>query len=105
MRAGGGSIILVSSCSAKLGYMGLTDYCATKGGVEAMVRSLACDAGPQVRVNALAPGTTKTPMTRGLWEDPRKQAAHASPGRPPCDPATFRALWITHADLPLFRSP
>ncbi len=78
MRADGGSIIMVSSCSAKLGYMGLTDYCATKGGVEAMVRSLACDAGPQVRVNAIAPGTTKTPMTRGLWEDPRKQAAHAA---------------------------
>jgi NAD(P)-dependent dehydrogenase (short-subunit alcohol dehydrogenase family) len=77
-RSGGGSIVLTSSCSAKLGYMGLTDYCATKGGVEAMVRSLACDAAPEVRVNAIAPGTTRTPMTRGLWEDDRKHRAHAA---------------------------
>jgi NAD(P)-dependent dehydrogenase (short-subunit alcohol dehydrogenase family) len=76
--SGGGSITLVSSCSAKLGYMGLSDYCATKGGVEAMVRSLACDAAPLVRVNAIAPGTTKTPMTRGLWADEAKHRAHAA---------------------------
>ncbi len=75
-RSGGGSIILTSSCSAKLGYPGLSDYCATKGGVEAMVRSLACDAAPDVRVNAIAPGTTRTPMTRALWEDERKRRAH-----------------------------
>jgi NAD(P)-dependent dehydrogenase (short-subunit alcohol dehydrogenase family) len=77
-RSGGGSIIFTSSCSAKLGYPGLSDYCATKGGVEAMVRSLACDAAPEVRVNAIAPGTTRTPMTRGLWEDERKHRAHAA---------------------------
>ena len=77
-RSGGGSIVLVSSCSAKIGFMGLTDYCATKGGVEAMVRGLACDGGPEVRVNAIAPGTTKTPMTRGLWGDEAKHRAHAA---------------------------
>lgn len=77
-RSGGGSIVLTSSCSARLGYMGLTDYSATKGGVEAMVRSLACDAGPEVRVNAIAPGTTRTPMTRGLWGEPRRHEAHAA---------------------------
>jgi NAD(P)-dependent dehydrogenase (short-subunit alcohol dehydrogenase family) len=77
-RSGGGAIVLTSSCSAKLGYMGLTDYSATKGGVEAMVRSLACDAAPEVRVNAIAPGTTRTPMTRGLWQDDAKHRAHAA---------------------------
>ncbi len=77
-RSGGGSIILTSSCSAKLGYMGLADYCATKGGVDAMVRALACDAAPDVRVNALAPGTTRTPMTRALWADEARHRAHAA---------------------------
>lgn len=76
-KRGGGAVILVSSCSAKLGYPGLTDYAASKGGIEAMVRSLACDMAPaNVRVNAIAPGTTKTPMTEGLWGDPAKRAAH-----------------------------
>lgn len=74
---GGGSIILISSCSASLGYPGLSAYGASKAGIEGLVRGLACDLAPDnIRVNAIAPGTTKTPMTRGLWEDPQKCAAH-----------------------------
>ena len=73
----GGSIIFVSSCSATLGYPGVSDYCASKGGINAMVRSLACELAPRnIRVNAIAPGTIKTPMTKGLWGDPAKCAAH-----------------------------
>lgn len=76
-KTGGGSIVLISSCSARLGYPGLTPYCASKGGVEAMVRSLACDVAPyNIRVNAIAPGTIKTSMTKGLWQDSNKRAAH-----------------------------
>jgi NAD(P)-dependent dehydrogenase (short-subunit alcohol dehydrogenase family) len=74
---GGGSIILVSSCSASLGYRGLSAYGASKAGIEGLVRGLACDLAPDnIRVNAIAPGTTKTPMTRGLWEDAQKCEAH-----------------------------
>ncbi len=74
---GGGAIILVSSCSAALGYPGLSAYGASKAGIEGLVRGLACDLAPDnIRVNAIAPGTTKTPMTRGLWEDAQKCAAH-----------------------------
>ena len=74
---GGGSIVLVSSCSAALGFPGLSAYGASKAGVEGLVRGLACDLAPDnIRVNAIAPGTTKTPMTRGLWEDAAKRAAH-----------------------------
>jgi len=77
-KSGGGSIVLVSSCSAKLGYPGLTDYCATKGGIEAMMRGLACELAPDIRVNAIAPGTTKTPMTKGLWGTELRHRAHAA---------------------------
>jgi len=71
---GGGSILLVSSCSAKLAYPGLTVYCASKAGMEGMVRGLACDGGTaNVRVNAIAPGT---PMTQHLWSDAKLNAAH-----------------------------
>jgi NAD(P)-dependent dehydrogenase (short-subunit alcohol dehydrogenase family) len=74
---GGGAIVLVSSCSASLGYPGLSAYGASKAGIEGLVRGLACDLAPDsIRVNAIAPGTTKTPMTRGLWEDAQKRAAH-----------------------------
>lgn len=74
---GGGSIVFVSSCSAKLGYPGLINYCASKGGLDALVRSMACElACDNVRVNAIAPGTVKTPMTKHLWGDKVKGAAH-----------------------------
>jgi 3-oxoacyl-[acyl-carrier protein] reductase len=76
-RRGGGSVVLVSSCTAALGYPGLSAYAASKGGIEAFVRSAACElAANRIRVNAVAPGTVRTPMTRGLWGDPDKRIAH-----------------------------
>ena len=73
----GGTIVLISSCSAKLAYAGLTPYVASKAGLEGVVRGLACDGAPHgVRVNGVAPGTTHTPMTRHLWADPRRDAGH-----------------------------
>jgi NAD(P)-dependent dehydrogenase (short-subunit alcohol dehydrogenase family) len=74
---GGGAVVLVSSCSASLSFPGLSAYGTSKAGIEGLVRGLACDLAPDnIRVNAIAPGTTKTPMTRGLWEDAQKREAH-----------------------------
>jgi NAD(P)-dependent dehydrogenase (short-subunit alcohol dehydrogenase family) len=76
-RRKAGSIVFVSSCSAQLGYPGLGAYAASKGGIESLTRSLACELGGDgIRVNAIAPGTVQTPMTRGLWEDEKKRRAH-----------------------------
>jgi NAD(P)-dependent dehydrogenase (short-subunit alcohol dehydrogenase family) len=59
----GGSIVLVSSQLARIGAPGYASYCAAKGGVDALVRALAVDAGPAgIRVNAVAPGLVRTPM-------------------------------------------
>jgi 2-dehydro-3-deoxy-D-gluconate 5-dehydrogenase len=61
--AGGGSVVLLGSQIAQVGVPGYPSYTAAKGGVTALARSLAVDAGPDgVRVNVLAPGVVHTPM-------------------------------------------
>jgi len=52
-----GKIINVSSCSAILGEPYLTAYCASKGGVDMLTRSLAIELGPhKININGIAPG-------------------------------------------------
>jgi NAD(P)-dependent dehydrogenase (short-subunit alcohol dehydrogenase family) len=59
----GGSIVLISSQLGRIGAPGYASYCAAKGGVDALVRALAVDLGPDgIRVNAVAPGLVRTPM-------------------------------------------
>jgi NAD(P)-dependent dehydrogenase (short-subunit alcohol dehydrogenase family) len=59
----GGSIVLLSSQLGRIGAPGYASYCAAKGGVDALVRALAVDVGPDgIRVNAVAPGLVRTPM-------------------------------------------
>jgi NAD(P)-dependent dehydrogenase (short-subunit alcohol dehydrogenase family) len=61
----GGSIVCCSSPSAFVGFAGGGNgaYGASKGGISALVRSLALDYAPAgIRVNAVVPGGTDTPM-------------------------------------------
>jgi NAD(P)-dependent dehydrogenase (short-subunit alcohol dehydrogenase family) len=61
--AGTGSLVLVGSQLAHVGAPGYPSYAAAKGGVTALARALAVDAGPEgVRVNVLAPGVVRTPL-------------------------------------------
>lgn len=60
-RAGGGSIINVSSANAISGRGGMAQYDATKSAVLALTRSMACDHAKEgIRVNAVCPGPTLT---------------------------------------------
>jgi NAD(P)-dependent dehydrogenase (short-subunit alcohol dehydrogenase family) len=63
----GGSIVCTSSPWAQVSAPGgATAYSASKGGVSAFVRSAALDYAPHsVRVNAIVPGATETPL---MWE-------------------------------------
>ncbi len=70
MKARGGRIINISSVVAGMGNPGQLNYCASKGGVEAMTRSLAREIGSRgITVNAVAPGFIATDMTADLGED------------------------------------
>ena len=71
LAQGSGSIINVSSVAGHVGIAKTAAYCAAKGGVELMTRSLALDwAGKGVRVNTIAPGYFETDLTAGVREHP-----------------------------------
>ena len=60
-----GSIVAFSSISARLADRGMGPYCASKAGLDMLVKVAACELGEHgIRVNAVAPGVTRTPMLR-----------------------------------------
>jgi len=72
---GGGSLICTASELSLVGQAGYSAYTATKGGVLSMVRSLAAELAPAgVRVNALSPGTTDTPMLAAEFANEEERA-------------------------------
>ena len=71
LQAASGSIICISSVAGRVGLRKSVPYCATKGGVEQLVKALALDwAAKGVRVNAIAPGYFETDLTAGMIANP-----------------------------------
>lgn len=104
----GGSIVCISSPAASVGFAagGAGAYSASKGGVSALVRSLAIEyAGRGIRVNAVVPGATETNL---MWAntDPamidhfRTQLATEIPLRRLADPQepAKAAMWLFSND-------
>jgi 7-alpha-hydroxysteroid dehydrogenase len=60
LEAGHGSIVNISSGSARFGIRALTAYCVAKGGLEALTRAMAQELAPKIRVNAIALGSFAT---------------------------------------------
>jgi NAD(P)-dependent dehydrogenase (short-subunit alcohol dehydrogenase family) len=59
-----GSVVAISSVHARVGIRGHSAYAASKGALEALVRQLAVEYGPTIRVNAVLPG----PILTRVWD-------------------------------------
>jgi NAD(P)-dependent dehydrogenase (short-subunit alcohol dehydrogenase family) len=64
------SIVFISSIASKFGARGFSAYSASKGALDALMKSLAVELAPEVRVNSILPGGVRTPMTDRIYEDP-----------------------------------
>ncbi|HEX7783017.1 MAG TPA: SDR family oxidoreductase [Sphingobium sp.] len=74
----GGSIILFSSVVAKIPGFGLAAYAAAKAALDHVVRIAALEFGPMgIRVNAVAPGFSRTPMTEVFLGEARFQELYS----------------------------
>lgn len=70
MAARRGSIVNIASIHATMTCSGMFPYAAAKSGLVGLTRSLALEAGPhQIRVNALSPGYTETPLLKEYFAE------------------------------------
>ncbi|WP_416841798.1 SDR family NAD(P)-dependent oxidoreductase [Haloferax sp. DFSO52] len=94
-----GSIINISSLSARIAIPNLVPYSAAKGGIESLTRVSAKELGPNIRVNAIRPGFIRTDQTDGTYDEgsPRYEeisarTVHGRLGRP--DEITGAAIYL-----------
>jgi NAD(P)-dependent dehydrogenase (short-subunit alcohol dehydrogenase family) len=105
MREHGGAVINISSIGGLRGDASIGVYNTTKAALIHLTKILAVDMGPQVRVNAIAPGLVKTDFARALWEEHEDLAARVLPLRRLGEPddiapaavflASDDARWVT----------
>jgi 3(or 17)beta-hydroxysteroid dehydrogenase len=85
---GGGSIINLSSIAGMVGYGGLAAYCASKGGVRLLTKSVALHCarkGYNIRCNSVHPSFVETPMLAAMIasaRDPEKMQASCTAAAP-----------------------
>jgi NAD(P)-dependent dehydrogenase (short-subunit alcohol dehydrogenase family) len=99
LKGAPGSAVFVSPVVARIGVANREAIAAAKGGVEALVRSAAATHAAQgVRVNAVAPGMTETPMTAAVLKLPamRDGASRQYPlgGVQPADQVAEVMAWL-----------
>ena len=110
----GGSFTAISSIDSASPVAGLAHYCASKAGVEALVRSAALELGPSgLRCNAVLPGLVRTPLMEPMLDRPgvseafvaqtplRGIASAAEVADVVVFLASDAARWITGASLPV----
>jgi NAD(P)-dependent dehydrogenase (short-subunit alcohol dehydrogenase family) len=63
-------IVFISTTASQFGAKGFSLYCASKAGLDGLMRALAVELAPNVRVNSVLPGAVKTPMTQAMFDNP-----------------------------------
>ncbi len=75
-QGGGGVIINISSVHEELPMVGNAVYCAAKGGLRMLTRTLASElAAHRVRIVNIGPGAIATPINAATLDDPQRKAA------------------------------
>lgn len=75
-QGGGGVIINISSVHEELPMVGNSVYCAAKGGLRMLTRTLASElAAQRVRIVNIGPGAIATPINQATLADPQRKAA------------------------------
>ena len=97
-----GALVLVGSTAGRFGEAGHADYAAAKSAIQVglllSLKNEAARIGPRVRVNAVAPGWTLSPMTRGLLEpDDVRRITRTMPLRKVAQPEDVAAQVVTLA--------
>jgi len=72
------SVVMFSTVAVGQGMPMHSSVAAAKGAVEGLVRSLAAEWAPRVRVNAIAPALVDTPLVDRMLSTPEKRAAMAA---------------------------
>lgn len=76
LRAGdGGAVVLFSSVAAQVGLGFHASIAAAKAAVEGLTVSLAAELAPSIRVNAIAPSLTDTPLVKNLLKSEQQREA------------------------------
>jgi len=71
----GGTVVMIGSINSVVGNPGASAYCASKGGVMMLGKTLALDWAPfGIRVNIVGPGVVDTPMSARSLADPERRA-------------------------------
>ncbi len=74
-KSSSASIVFFSTVAVQSGFNFHTQVAASKGAIEGLTRSLAAELAPKIRVNAIAPSLTDTPLaSKLLGTDEKKQA-------------------------------
>ncbi|MDV6330478.1 3-oxoacyl-ACP reductase family protein [Asticcacaulis sp. 201] len=92
-----GSIVNTSSFVAEAATPGMSAYAPSKAGLNALVRALALEVGPKgIRVNNVAPGVIRTPMSDGLSPEMYQALADHSALKRLGDPEDIAmvAVWL-----------
>lgn len=77
LKSNNGSVVLFSTVAVGQGMPFHASVAASKGALEGLTRSLAAEYAPDIRINAIAPSLTETPLAAALIANDKKKEASA----------------------------